>query len=62
MQGGLADIWKKNVLEDLKEEVVEYESVGEFLATIKKEFGRGDKESVKVAEWKKLEQGGRIML
>ena len=41
---------------------MEYESVGEFLATIKKEFGRGDKESVKVAEWKKLEQGGRIML
>jgi len=61
VQGGLADIWKKNVLEDLEEKVLEYESVGEFLAVIKKEF-RGEKEeSVKVAELKKLEQGGKMM-
>jgi len=40
---------------------LEYELVGEFSATIKKEFGEEDKESVKVAELKKLEQGGRTM-
>jgi len=57
----LADVWKKNVLEDLEEEALEYESVGEFLAAIKKEFGRGKEELVKVAELKKLEQGGRMM-
>jgi len=61
VQGGSADIWKENVLEDLKERILEFESVGEFLAAIKKEFGGGDKESVKVAELKKLEQGERIM-
>jgi len=57
----LSDIWKENVLEDLEERVIEYESVGEFLMVIKKEFGSGDEESVKVVELKKLEQGGRMM-
>jgi len=52
---------KENVLEDLEERVVEYKSVGEFLAVIKKKFGRGDEESVKVAELRKLEQRERIM-
>jgi len=40
---------------------VEYESVGEFLAKIKKEFGGGEEESLKVAELKRIEQGGRMM-
>ena len=31
------------------------------MAEIKKEFGGGDKESVKVAELKKIKQGGRMM-
>jgi len=45
----------------LEAEKVEYESVGEFLAEIKKEFGEGDEESLKVAELKRIEQGGRTM-
>ena len=48
-------------MENLEEEILEYESVGEYLAVIKKEFGGGEEESVKVAELKKLEQEGRIM-
>jgi len=48
-------------LEDLEEGALEYESVEEFLVAIKKEFGGGEEESVKVAELKKLEQGGKIM-
>ena len=55
------DIWKENILEDLEEEVLEYESVGKFLAAIKKEFGGGEEKSVKVAELKKLEQGEKMM-
>ena len=61
IQGGLTDIWKENIIEDLEAGEVEYESVEEFLTNLKKEFGRGDKESVKVAELKKLEQEGRTM-
>jgi len=39
---------------------VEYESAGEFLVGLKREFG-GDEEAVKVAEFRKLEQGRRTM-
>jgi len=35
--------------------------VEEFLSNLKKEFGRGEKESVKTAELRKLEQGGRTI-
>ena len=42
-------------MEDLEGGLLEYETVGELLADIKKEFGEGDKESAKVAELKKVE-------
>ena len=56
----MADIWKENTLEDLEESLLEYE-IGEFLANIKKEFREGDKETIKVAELKRLEQKDRTM-
>ena len=59
VQEGSVDIWKKNMLEDLKVELLEYKTVGEFLTDIRREFRRGDKESVKVMELRKLEQGGK---
>ena len=34
----MADIWKENILEDLEEGLLEYETVGEFLAEIRKEL------------------------
>jgi len=40
---------------------LEYETVEEFLADIRKEFGGGDKESVKIAELKRLEQRSKII-
>ena len=61
VQGGSADIWKENVMEELETGEMEYKMVEEFLMSLKKEFGRGEKESVKVAELRKLEQGGRTM-
>jgi len=61
VQGGSADVWKENVLEELEKEELEYESVGEFLVAIKKKFGGGEEELVKMAELKRLEQGGRTM-
>ena len=57
----MADIWKENILEDLEEGLLEYELVEKFLATIKRKFGEGDEESVKVVELKKLEQRERMM-
>jgi len=61
VQGGLVDIWKKNMLEDLKRRLLEYEIVGEFSVEIRKELGGGEEESVKVAELRRLEQGGKMM-
>ena len=49
------------MLEELEAGKLEFETVREFLAEIKKEFGEGEEESVKAAELKKLEQGGRTM-
>ena len=49
VQGGAADVWKENVLEEL--EVVELE----FLAEIRREFGGEEEELVKAAELRKLE-------
>ena len=49
------------MLEDLEERLLKYEMMGEFLTDIKKEFEGEDKELVKVAELKKLEQRGRTI-
>jgi len=61
VQGGAADIWKENIMEELESGEVEYESIEEFLTSLKKEFGRGEEESVKAAELRKLEQGGKTI-
>ena len=55
MQRGSVDIWKKNMLEDLKKGLLEYKTVGKFLVEIRKEFGEGEEESVKVAKLRRLE-------
>jgi len=52
---------EKNTLEDLEGELLKYEIVGKFLADIKREFEGGDKEMVKVAELRRLEQGSKMM-
>jgi len=61
VQGGSADIWKENVMEEMETGEVEYKSAEEFLTCLKKEFGGGEEELVKAAELRKLEQGGRTM-
>ena len=60
VQGGLADVWKENVMEELEAGEMEFESIEEFFTGLKKEFG-GEEELVKAAELRKLEQGGKTM-
>jgi len=48
-------------MEEIEVGEVEYESVEEFLTSLKKEFRGGEEESMKAAELRKLEQGGRMM-
>ena len=61
VQGGSADVWKENIMEELETGEVEYESVEEFFTTLRKEFGGGEEESVKAAELRRMEQGGKTM-
>ena len=49
------------MLEDLEVGELEYKLAGEFLGGLKREFEGGDKEIVKVAELKRIEQGGKTM-
>ena len=48
-------------MEELEVREMEYESIEEFFTSMKKEFGGGEKEATKVAELRRLEQGGRTM-
>ena len=48
-------------MEELENRKIEYESIKEFFTSLKKEFGRGEEESRKVAELRKMEQEGRMM-
>ena len=52
----LADIWKENLLKDLKLRKVKFGSTRKFLLELKKEFRGGDEELVKVAKLKRMEQ------
>ena len=61
IQRGSADIWKENVMEELEAGEIKYKTAEEFLMSLRKEFGGGEEESVKVVELRKLEQGGRMM-
>ena len=55
------DVWKENVMEEMEAGEVEYELAEEFLACLKKEFGGGEEEVVKVVELRRVEQGGKTM-
>jgi len=61
VQRGSADVWKENVMEEMEAGEVEYELAEEFLACLKKEFGRGEEEVVKTVELRRVEQGGKTM-
>lgn len=49
------------MLKNLEIGVLEYVTVEEFLADLKKEFGQGNDKTIKVVELKNMEQGNRTM-
>ena len=60
MQEGSVNIWKENVLEDLKARILEYRIIGGFLTDIKIEFGGEDNKIMKIVDLKK-EKVNRMM-
>ena len=61
VQGGSADVWKENVMEELESGEIEYKTAEEFFTSLRKEFGGGEEELVKAAELRRMDQGGRTM-
>jgi len=61
MQRGLADVWKKNMIEDLESRSLSYITIGEFLSDLKEEFSSGDNKMIKITELKKVEQRSKTM-
>jgi len=61
VQGGLADVWKENLMEELESGEMKYESIEEFFTSLKKKFGGGEEEAVKAAELRRIEQGGKTI-
>ena len=61
VQGGSADVWKENVMEELESGEMEYETIEEFFTNLRKEFSGGEEELVKVVELRRMEQGGKSM-
>ena len=55
------DIWKENILNDLKIGELEFLIVKDFLTNLKKKFGSVDNETMKIAKLKKVEQKSRII-
>ena len=55
VQGGSADVWKENVMEELELGEMEYETAEEFFTNLRKEFGGGEEELVKAAELRRME-------
>ena len=49
------------VQEGLESRNLSYVTVRKFLSDLKEEFDRGDNETIKVAELKKMEQGSKTM-
>ena len=58
VQGGVAEVWKENVLEERRQGISVVEMVEELFTKMREEFGEFDEESRKVNKLRMLEQGG----
>jgi len=61
VQGGVAEIWKDNILDEITKGTSEVDTEEELFTKIQQEFGEFDEESRKVDELRVLEQGGRTV-
>jgi len=61
VQGGVAEIWKDNVLDEITKGTSLVTTVEELFTKITQEFGEFNEESRKVDELRALEQGGKTV-
>ena len=61
MQGGVAEVWKDNVLDEITKGTLLMTTVEELFTKIRQKFGEFDEESRKVDELRVLEKGGKTV-
>jgi len=59
MQGGVAEAWKDNLLDELAKGESEVESVEQLFTKIRNDFGETSEEERKIEQLRTIEQGGR---
>jgi len=59
MQGGIAEAWKDNLLDELAKEESEVESAEQLFAKIRNDFREISEEKRKIEQLRTIEQGGR---
>ena len=60
VQGGIAEAWKDNLLDELAKEESEVESAEQLFAKIRNDFREISEEKRKIEQLRTIEQGGRI--
>ena len=59
VQGGIAEAWKDNLLDELAKGESEVESAEQLFAKIRDDFGKISEEERKIEQLRTIEQGGR---
>jgi len=59
MQGGIAEVWKDNLLDELAKGESEVESVEQLFAKIRNNFRETSEEERKIEQLRTIKQGGR---
>jgi len=60
VQGGVAEVWKDNILDEIEKGISEVETMEELFEKMREEFGEFDEESRKADELRLLVQGPRM--
>jgi len=60
VQGGIAEAWKDNLLDELAKGELEVESVEQLFTKIRNDFGETLEEERKIEQLRTIEQGERI--
>ena len=59
VQGGVAEVWKNNLLDKLAKRELEVDTVEKLFTKIKNDFGETSEEERKIEQLQTIEQGGR---
>jgi len=59
VQGGIAEAWKDNLLDELAKRESEVESVEQLFTKIRNDFGETSEKERKIEQLRTIEQGGR---